>query len=274
MSLPLSLWQLLLTSRLKPSKGGQQSLIAVIISLIITVGTVAYFIADCNGRLNRDYIGTANIYLAFPILHALAAGISSAVMFGVKPDLEMGDGWGKSMVYLILTLLIAVPELIVSVIGAVRFMCQSRKSGYSDDHLKLGMTSAALSIPFAVISLVLAVYACIYLIGTFSISTAMILFISLCAFCIGFVIVIIFIPFFLALVGISLIGSCLPIINLLVITAVCFGVLYCIAAYCGISSAVSMCRSGAVSKKKAVLYSVLSLFMFTNIYALSQMKKK
>ncbi|MDD6990237.1 MAG: hypothetical protein PUI48_00260 [Oscillospiraceae bacterium] len=247
---------------------------AVIISLIITVGAVAYFIADCTGKLNREYIGTGNIYLAFPVLHALAAGISSAVMFDIKPDLEMSDDWGKKLIYIAFALIIAVPEIIVSVIGAVKFMRHSRKSGYSDDHIKLGMTSAALSIPFAVIALVLAIYACIYLIGAFSVSALMILLVSLCAFCIGFVIIILFIPFIMAFVGISLIGTCLPLINLLVITAICFGVLYCIAAYCGISSAVSLCKEGTISKKKAILYSVLSLFIFTNLYALSQMNRK
>ncbi|WP_432649920.1 hypothetical protein [Huintestinicola sp.] len=247
---------------------------AVIISLIITVGAVAYFIADCSGKLNREYIGTGNIYLAFPVLHALAAGISSAVMFGVKPDFEFDDASGSNMLYMFLCLIIAVPGIIVSVIGAVRFMRHSRKSGYSDDHIKLGMTSAAIAIPAAVIALVLAVIVCIYLIGAFSVGAAVVLFGSLLAFCIGFVIVIFFIPLFMAIVGISLASACLPLINLLVISAVCFGVLYCIAAYGGISSAVSLCKEGAISKKKAVLYSVLSLFMFTNIYALSQMKRK
>lgn len=247
---------------------------AVIISLIITVGAVAYFIADCTGKLNREYIGTGNIYLAFPVLHALAAGISSAVMFGVKPDFDLYDVLGSKMLYMILCMIIAVPEIIVSVIGAVRFMRHSRKSGYSDDHLKLGMTSAAIAIPVAVISLVLAVFVCVYLIGTFAISTAVVLLLSLLAFCIGFVIVIIFIPLFIFILDIGLAASYIPLINLLIIFAVLFGVLYCISAYGGISSAVALCRQGAISKKKAVLYSVLSLFIFTNIYALSQMKRK
>ncbi|MGN0639023.1 MAG: hypothetical protein ACI4J0_11680 [Huintestinicola sp.] len=247
---------------------------AVIISLIITVGAVGYFIADCSGKLNRDYIGTGRIYLAFPVLHALAAGISSAVMFGVKPDLELGDGSGGKMLYMFLCLLIAVPELMVSVIGAVRFMRHSRKKGYSDDHLKLGMTSAAIAIPAAVIALVLAAFVCVYLIGTFAYSTAIVLLLSLFAFCIGFVIVIVFVPLFIAIVGISFAATCLPLINLLIIFSALFGVLYCIAAYGGISSAIALCREGTISKKKAILYSVLSLFMFTDLYALSQMKGK
>lgn len=247
---------------------------AVIISLVITVGAAAYFIADCTGKLNREYIGTGNIYLIFPILHALAAGISSVVMFGIKPDFEFDDASGGKMLYMFLCLIIAVPEIIVSVIGAVRFMRHSRKSGYSDDHLKLGMTSAAIAIPAAVIALVLAAYVCVYLIGTFAVSTAVVLFLSLLAFCIGFVIVILFVPIFIAIVGISLAASCLPLINLLIIFAALFGVLYCIAAYGGISSAVSLCKEGAISRKKAILYSVLSLFMFTNIFALSQMRRK
>ena len=184
---------------------------AVIISLIIAVGAVAYFIADCSGKLNREYIGTGNIYLAFPVLHALAAGISSAVMFGVKPDFEFDDASGSNMLYMFLCLIIAVPGIIVSVIGAVRFMRHSRKSGYSDDHIKLGMTSAAIAIPAAVIALVLAVIVCIYLIGTFSVGAAVVLFGSLLAFCIGFVIVIFFIPLFMAIVGISLASACLPL---------------------------------------------------------------
>ena len=247
---------------------------AVIISLIITVGAAIYFIADCTGKLNRGYIGTGNIYLIFPILHALAAGISSAVMFGVKPDLEMNEVSGSKMLYMLLCLIIALPEIIVSIIGAVRFMHHSRKSGYSDDHLKLAMTSAAMAIPAAVISLVLAAYVCVYLIGTFALSTAVVLLLSLFAFCIGFVIVILFIPVFIAIVGITLAASCLPLINLLTIFAMLFGVLYFIAAYDGIITAVSLCKDGAISKKKAVLYSVLSLFMFTNLYALSQMRRK
>lgn len=242
---------------------------AVIISLVITVGAVGYLIADCRGKLNRDYIGTGLIYLAFPVLHALAAGISSAVMFGVKPDLEMNEVSGSNMLYMLLCFIIAVPEIIVSVIGAVSFIRHSRKSGYSDDHLKLGMTSAAIAIPAAV----LAAFVCVYLIGTFAYSTAIVLFLSLLAFCIGFVIVILCIPIIMAIVGISL-AACLPLINLLIIFAALFGVLYCISAYGGISSAVSLCREGVISKKKAVLYSVLSLFMFTNLYALSQMKRK
>ena len=246
---------------------------AVIISLIITVGAVAYFIADCTGKLNREYIGTGNIYLAFPVLHALAAGISSAVMFGIKPDLDLYDAWGSKMLYMLLCLLVAVPEMIVSVIGAVRYMRHSRKSGYSDDHIKLGMTSAAIAIPAAVISLVLAAFVCVYLIGAFAMSTAVVLFFSLLAICIGFVFVIIFIPSIIAVIGIGLAASYLPLINLLIIFAALFGVLYCIAAYCGISSAVSLCKEGTISRKKAILYSVLSLFMFTNLYALSQMKK-
>ena len=169
-----------------------QSLAAVIISLIITVGAVAYFIADCTGKLNREYIGTGNIYLAFPVLYALAAGISSAVMFGVKPNHDLADVLGSKMLYMILCMIIAVPEIIVSVIGAVRFMRHSRKSGYSDDHLKLGMTSAAIAVPVAVISLVLAAFVCVYLIGAFAMSTAVVLFFLLLAICIGFVFVIIF----------------------------------------------------------------------------------
>ncbi|MGN1102672.1 MAG: hypothetical protein ACI4RG_10805, partial [Huintestinicola sp.] len=167
----------------------------------------------------------------------------------------------------------AVPEMIVSFIGAVRFMRHSRKSGYSDDHIKLGMTSAAIAIPAAVISLVLAAFVCAYLIGAFAMSTAVVLFFSLLAICIGFVFVIIFIPSIIAVLGIGLAASYLPLINLLIIFAALFGVLYCIAAYSGISSAVSLCKEGTISRKKAILYSVLSLFMFTNLYALSQMKK-
>lgn len=247
---------------------------AVIISLIITVGAVAYFIADCTGKLNREYIGTGNIYLIFPVVHAVAAAISSAVMFGVKPNFDYDYASGSSMLYMLLCLIIAVPEMIVSVIGAVRFIHHNRKSGYSDDHLKLGMTSAAIAIPAAVIALVLAVIVCVDLIGTFALSMSVVLFLSLLAFCIGFVIVIFFIPIILAFVGISLAAVCLPLINLLIIFAALFGVLYCISAYSGISSAVSLCKEGTISRKKAILYSVLSLFIFTNIYALSQMKRK
>ncbi|MBQ5334009.1 MAG: hypothetical protein J6K92_12250 [Oscillospiraceae bacterium] len=251
-------------------------MISVIISLIITAFAVGYFISDCRGKLNGEYIGTGVIYLIFPLLHALAIGISSAVLFGIKPDFGIIDddtSW-KKIIYIIICIVIAVPELIVSVIGAVRFIGKNRRLGFSDAHYRLSMISAVLCIPFGAAAMAFAVMLCIGMISYISLGMLAILFIGLFTFCIGFVIVIVLFPFIMAYWGVSAVIGCLPAINITLILGAVFCIFYLIAAYGGISSAVSLCREGKISKKRAVLYSVLSLFMFTNIFALSQMKAK
>lgn len=251
-------------------------MIAVIISFIITIIAVGYFISDSRGRLNREYIGTGVFYLVFPLLHAAAIGISSAVMYGVKPDFGIIDdetSW-KKYIYIFICFVLAVPELIVSVIGAVRFIGNNRKSGTSDAHYRLCMTAAALCIPFGAAAMVFAVILSIGLISYFSLGMLALLFIGLFTFCIGFVIVIVLFPFIIAYWGITAVIGCLPVINIMLVLGAAFCIFYLIAAYGGISSAISLCRCGRISKKRAVLYSVLSLFMFTNIFALSKLKDK
>ncbi|MCI7768314.1 MAG: hypothetical protein MSJ26_10115 [Oscillospiraceae bacterium] len=238
------------------------------------IAAVGYFVSDIRGRFNREYIGTGVFYLFFPILHAAAIGISSAVMYGVKPDFGIIDDEAsqKKFIYILLCFIIAVPELIVSVIGAVRFIGHNRKSGLTDAHYRLSMTAAALCIPFGAAAMAFAVILCIGMISYLSLGILALLFIGLLTFCIGFVVVIVLFPFIMAYWGLTAVIGCLPVINLFLVLGAAFCIFYFIAAYGGISSAISLCRCGKISKKRAVLYSVLSLFMFTNIFALSKLK--
>lgn len=246
---------------------------AVLISLFLTAASVVYFIADQKGRLNGEYIGTGVIYLIFPVVQCIAAGISTAVLLGTggnnfTENISMSD-----LTFDILCILISVPGIIVSLVGAIKFISRCRKSGYSDAHLKLGMISAAMAIPAAVASVIFAVIALFHILGAFALGFAAVFLGSLLAFCLGFIFVILLIPFFLAYVGLGLAFMYLPQMLILAIAAACFGTLYLIAAYSGVSTAVSLCRNGEISKKRAVLYIVLSLFIFTDLYALSKMKK-
>lgn len=251
-------------------------MISVIISLLITVCAVGYFAYDTRGKLNREYIGTGVIYLMFPIIHAAAIGISSVALIGVYPDfgISADDAAGKSLIYIFICIALAIPELILSVIGAVRFIRHNRRSGASDEHYRLSMTAAALCIPFGAAALAFTAYICVSMISYFSIGVLAILFVGLFTFFIGFVIIILLFPLLIAYWGITAVIACLPAINLLLVFGTVFCIFYLIAAYGGISSAVSLCKSGQISKKRAALYSVLSLFLFTNIYALSQLNRK
>lgn len=248
-------------------------MVAVLISVILTAASVGYFIADQKGRLNGDYVGTGGIYLILPVIQCIAAGISTIVLLGTGGDNFTENVSLNALICDILCILISLPGVIVSIVGAINFIGRCRKSGYSDAHLKLSTIAAAMAIPAAIGSLIIAGIALLHILGAFALGFVAVIFGSLLAFCLGFIFVILLVPFFMAYVGLGLAMMYLPQILLLAIAAACFGTLYLIAAYGGISTAVSLCKSGEISKKRAVLYIVLSLFIFTDLYALSKMKK-
>lgn len=245
----------------------------VLISVILTAASVGYFIADQKGRLNGDYVGTGVIYLILPVIQCIAAGISTVVLLGTGGDNFIENVSLNDLICDILCILISLPGVIVSIVGAIKFIGRCRKSGYSDAHLKLSTIAAAMAIPVAIGSLIIAGIALFHILGAFALGFVVVIFGSLLAFCLGFIFVILLVPFFMAYVGLGLAMMYLPQILLLAVAAACFGTLYLIAAYGGISTAVSLCRNGEISKKRAVLYIVLSLFIFTDLYALSKMKR-
>lgn len=248
-------------------------MVAVLISVILTAASVGYFIADQKGRLNGDYVGTEAIYLILPVIQCIVAGISTIVLLGTGGDNFTENVSLNALICDILCILISLPGVIVSIVGAINFIGRCRKSGYSDAHLKLSTIAAAMAIPAAIGSLIIAGIALLHILGAFALGFVAVIFGSLLAFCLGFIFVILLVPFFMAYVGLGLAMMYLPQILLLAIAAACFGTLYLIAAYGGISTAVSLCKSGEISKKRAVLYIVLSLFIFTDLYALSKMKR-
>lgn len=248
-------------------------MVAVLISVILTAASVGYFIADQKGRLNGDYVGTGAIYLILPVIQCIVAGISTIVLLGTGGDNFTENVSLNALICDILCILISLPGVIVSIVGAINFIGRCRKSGYSDAHLKLSTIAAAMAIPAAIGSLIIAGIALLHILGAFALGFVAVIFGSLLAFCLGFIFVILLVPFFMAYVGLGLAMMYLPQILLLAIAAACFGTLYLIAAYGGISTAVSLCKSGEISKKRAVLYIVLSLFIFTDLYALSKMKR-
>lgn len=246
---------------------------AVLISVILTAASVGYFIADQKGRLNGDYVGTGGIYLILPVIQCIAAGISTIVLLGTGGDNFTENVSLNALICDILCILISLPGVIVSIVGAINFIGRCRKSGYSDAHLKLSTIAAAMAIPAAIGSLIIAGIALLHILGAFALGFVAVIFGSLLAFCLGFIFVILLVPFFMMYIGVGLALMYLPQLIVMAIAAACFGILYLIAAYGGISTAVSLCKSGEISKKRAVLYIVLSLFVFTDLYALSKMKK-
>lgn len=248
-------------------------MVAVIISLMLSAAAVCFFAADRKGKFNKEYFGTGVVYLILSIVQCLAAGISTIVLLGTGGDGFMENVSMNNVLYEILCIVISAVGTIVSIVGAVCFINGNRKSNYSDIHLKLSMMSAALAIPVGLAALVAAGIAAYHILGALAVGFAAVFIISLLVFCLGFIFVILLVPFFMMYIGVGLALMYLPQLIVMAIAAACFGILYLIAAYGGISTAVSLCKSGEISKKRAVLYIVLSLFVFTDLYALSKMKK-
>lgn len=242
-----------------------------ILSLIITVLAAIYFVSDCRGKLNGAYEGTGVVYLMFPVFHAAICGLSSALILGVNTNfgfIDLIDDFSeKKLLSIILCFLFAVPEPIISVIGAGRFIRRNFRSGLSDCNYKLCMISAAVSIPAAVAAMGMAVNILIKMEIFSSIGIILLLFLGLLFLWVGFIFIL---PLIIVYYGLTVVIA----LNIPAILGITFCILHLIAAYGGISSAAALYRSGKISQKRAVLYSILSMLMFTNLYALSQMKSK
>lgn len=263
--------------------------IAVI--FLIAVICIVYFGVDCAGKINRNTMGAGVIYLLFPVISgiilcigAVGFDISSELYDSVDAVTALNEGsidFSKIVLYVIECAL-AFPSFLLPCIGLIRMaVCNLKDShGYDDDGVvrKLPLISAVIGVVFSAAVAVFVCYIAVKVLGYVAAGLVQMLvlslFIGFITLGIGFIIMAVAAPLYIAAVGAYTAAVCLPAA---ICAAVC-GLVFCIMeAVTVIFTAAYMrklYKDDAVSKKKAVIYSLLSALPAVNIISQLYMANK
>lgn len=262
--------------------------IAVI--LLIAVICIVYFGADCAGKINRNAVGAGVIYLLFPVFSGIVLCIG-AIGFDISSELngsydamttlsDAGISFSKIIKYIIECVL-AFPTFLLPCIGLIRMAVSSGKNSYDyDDEAlrKLPVISAAVSVVFSAAITVFVCFIAVNVLGyVISGLLPMLVFailIGLFTFGIGFIIMAFVAPLYIVAAGAYAVAVSLPAG---ICAAVC-GLVFCIAEAVTVVFTIAYMRKlykdNAVSKKKAVIYSLLSALPAVNIISQLYMANK
>lgn len=259
-----------------------------VITVILTAAAAVFFTADCLGRINRKAEGTGIIYSGTPLLLGIVLCVCAAFsdnfdfsgFFEGRADIDFAKP-------LLISCGICIPAFIISLIGGVRLAVQNGKdTGYESfgpggevSLLTLWQTfSAGAGTLSGAVFVILAAVAAVRAAGTFSAGAfaAVIAFgaLTVLTFGIGIIFAVLVMPAVLAMIGINAIVSVLPLIAASLICGAVFCTEHIMTVVCSAAALKRLHREGSLSKKKAVIYGLLSALPGVNVFISAQLRAK
>ncbi|MCI7498372.1 MAG: hypothetical protein SOT68_11045 [Oscillospiraceae bacterium] len=266
------------------------TVILLIAVILISVICIVYFGADCAGKINRGAAGAGVIYLLFPVLSGIILCIG-AIGFDISSELnesydalttlsEMGIDFSKIIMYVIECVL-AFPSFLLPCIGLIRMAVRSGKKSYDYDDEALRKLPVISAVIGTVFSAAVAVFVCFIAVNVLGYVVSGLLpmilfsiFIGLITFGIGFIIMAIVAPMYILAAGAYAVAVSLPTGICAAVCGLVFCTMEAVTVIFTIAFMRKLYKDNAISKKKAVIYSLLSALPAVNIISQLYMANK